>query len=321
MRRVVIGTRGSALATWQARHVASALSARGGGLRVELRVIRTRGDRALQTPLHAMGDKGLFTREIEEALLAGEVDLAVHSLKDLPTQLPDGLVLGAVPEREDPADVVVSKAAPCLEALPGGAVVLTGSLRRRAQVLHRRPDLNVRDVRGNVPTRLRKLDESDACAIVLARAGLVRLGLAGRISRRLDPAEFLPACGQGALAVEVRGDDRALSELLRSIDHAASRAAVTAERALLAALGGGCQVPIGAYARTQAGAGTLALTGMVANLDGSRLMRRTVTGACAAGRGAEDLGRRLAELLLADGCGDILEEVASGASGSSEAGG
>lgn len=320
MRPLVIGTRGSELAMWQARHVASALSARAGGRRVELRVIRTRGDRDLQTPLHAIGqrppipnhrdrslDKGLFTRQIEEALLAGEVDLAVHSLKDLPTQLPDGLLLGAVPEREDPADVVVSKAAPHLEALPAGAVVLTGSLRRRAQVLHRRPDLNVRDVRGNVPTRLRKLAESDACAIVLARAGLVRLGLAGRISHRLEPAEFLPACGQGALAVEVRHDDEALSELLRSIDHAASRAAVTAERAFLAALGGGCQVPIGAYARPEPGAASLVLTGMVANLDGSRLMRRTLTGACVGSRGAADLGRRLAEVLLADGCGGILK--------------
>lgn len=309
MSLVVIGTRGSPLALWQSNHVRDALMASRSDLEVRLEIIRTVGDDNLRTPLHAILDKGLFTRQIEEALLARTVDLAVHSLKDLPTELPDGLSVAAISARQDPADVLVATGSGTLETLSRGAEVLTGSLRRRAQLLHARPDLRVSSVRGNVGTRLRKLDESGASAIVLAGAGLVRLGLDGRITERLDPVAFLPACGQGALAVEIRSDDSRVRELLRVIDNAESRHAVTAERAFLGALGGGCQVPIGAYAVKSGPDSAFTLTGMVANLDGSRLLRAeltsTVDGMDAAGR----LGRDLAAKLIADGCREILDEA------------
>jgi len=301
MSRIVIGTRGSPLAAWQADFVRTALLAEHEGLEVDVQVIRTRGDQAVQAPLHAMEGKGLFTKEIENALLAGTIDLAVHSLKDLPTDLPDGLDLAAVAAREDPADVLVCGEGLTLATLPQGAEVLTGSLRRRAQLMHLRRDLKVSPVRGNVQTRLRKLDESDAEAMVLARAGLSRLGLLDRATERLDPAEFLPACGQGALGIETRGDDASLRELLAPLDDAASRSAVGAERAFLAALGGGCQVPMGAYARIAGDGAALTITGMVADIDGSRLLRRTVEASFDGVAAAESLGRRLADRLRADG--------------------
>jgi len=310
VREIVIGTRGSDLALWQANFVLSALTSQHAGLRVGLEVIRTKGDRALQTALHKMPDKGLFTREIENALLGGSIDLAVHSLKDLPIEPVDGLVVGAITAREDPADALVAKEAGTLDTLPRGAVVLTGSLRRRAQVLHRRADLKVRDVRGNVGTRLRKLAESDAAAIVLARAGLVRLGLSERITERLDPTEFLPACGQGALAIEIRRDDALMKELIEPLADAKSHAAVTAERALLAALGGGCRAPVGACATVADRGAKLTLTAMVANLDGSRLLRGTMTAPFGDTGDAEALGQRLADKLREDGCQEILDQVA-----------
>ncbi|MCK4375072.1 MAG: hydroxymethylbilane synthase, partial [Candidatus Brocadiae bacterium] len=207
MRRLKIGTRGSELALWQAGYVRDALRRAHPGLEVALEVIRTRGDDVPDAGPAPTEGKGLFTGEIERALLTGGVDLAVHSLKDLPTQPVGGLALAAFPERADPADALVARDGLTLDSLPHGAQVLTGSPRRRAQLLRRRPDLKVSPVRGNVQTRLGKLDESDAHAIVLARAGLVRLGLADRVTERLDPADFVPACGQGALAVEIRGDD------------------------------------------------------------------------------------------------------------------
>ena len=311
MSRVVIGTRGSPLALWQANHVRDALIASRSDLEIQLEIIRTKGDRALHAPLHTMLDKGLFTREIESALLAGTIDLAVHSLKDLPTELPDGLSLAAVTAREDPADVLVAKNEGTLETLPKGATVLTGSLRRRAQLLHHRPDLRISSVRGNVETRLRKLSQCEAQAMVLARAGLVRLGLSDRVTERLDPAKFLPACGQGALAIETRCDDSPVRELLQPVDDAESRFAVTAERAFLAALGGGCQVPIGAYARTTGDAAPLTITGIVANIDGSRLLRKTIEAVVTQLEAAEELGQRLAEELRAEGCQEILDEVMS----------
>ena len=238
MTLIVIGTRGSELALWQANHIRDCLLAGHSDVEVELEIIRTKGDKVLETPLHAMLDKGLFTRQIEDALLAGKVDLAVHSLKDLPTESPERLALAAVPAREDPADALISKDGLALADLPAGSAVLTGSLRRGAQLLHLRPDLELRPLRGNVRTRLRKLTESDAAATVMARAGLVRLGLDGHITERLDPTEFLPACGQGALGLQIRQDDAVVHDRLAFLDDPDARYAVSAERSFLAALGG-----------------------------------------------------------------------------------
>jgi hydroxymethylbilane synthase len=305
---VRIGTRGSALALWQARYVKSRLAALAPGTAVEIQVIKTSGDLIQDRALLEVGGKGLFVKEIQVALLAGEVDLAVHSLKDLPTEETAGLALSAVALREDPADALVSKGGVALADLPAGAEVLTGSLRRRAQLLHARPDLKVSPVRGNVETRLRKLDESAARAMVLARAGLVRLGLEGRVAQRLDPAEFLPACGQGALAIQTRADDPAGGGLVAALDDPPTRVAVAAERAFLAELGGGCQVPVGAYARA-AGGGALAVTGMAATLYGSRLLRRTIAGVCADAAASAALGRRLAGEICSAGGDEILREV------------
>lgn len=311
MNLLKIGTRGSPLAMWQAEHVRRALVEAHPSLTVELEVIRTTGDVLLEPPLSRIGGTGVFTKEIENALLKRRVDVAVHSLKDLPTQLADGLCLAAVLEREDPADALVSREGRTLARLPVGAKILTGSLRRQAQLLHRRPDLKIAQARGNVQTRLRKYEESDAHAIVLARAGLVRLELAGRITERLDPADFLPACGQGALAVEVRADDARTAKLCGALDHPATHRATTAERAFLAALGGGCLAPVGAYGRPTTGGKSFVLTGMVASLDGSRLLRQTITGVAADPGEATALGKRLAEQLLADGAAEILRDVAS----------
>lgn len=311
MTELLIGTRGSALAMWQADFVRKALLEQHPSLRIHLEVIRTRGDRVKDMPLSVMGGKGIFTKEIERALLAGSVDLAVHSLKDLPTSLPEGLVIGAVAAREDPADVLIARYELTLEQLPRAAKVMTGSLRRKAQLLHRRPDLTILPVRGSIQTRLMKFEKSSADAILLARAGLARLGLDSRIVERLDPASFLPACGQGALAVEIRADDARLAELCRTLDDSESRAATCAERSFLAALGGGCQVPVGAYARLAGGPAEITVTGMVANLDGSRLLRRTISGRVAGADGAAALGRELAEVLRSAGCEAILADAMS----------
>jgi len=311
MSRLVIGTRGSRLAMWQAKSVRHALLRAHGSVEIELKVVRTRGDRIRRAPLHSVGGTGLFTRELEEALLDGRVDLAVHSLKDLPTALPEGLSLAAVPMRDDPADAVVAKDRMTLEMIPPGATVLAGSLRRAAQLLHRRGDLEVAPVRGNIETRLRKLENSDARAIVLARAGLTRLGLGDRITQRLDPREFLPACGQGALGVETRRDDARAGELVAAIDDPAAHCTTSAERAMLGALGGGCHVPVGATARLTEDGMKLEITGMVASLDGACMVRRDVRGGVPGQSvsAAEALGRRLAEMLLADGGREILERL------------
>ena len=310
MRRLVIGTRGSELALWQANHVRDALRARGDGLEVTLEIIRTTGEEAVEDPLYHMLDKGLFTRQIEQALLDGRVDLAVHSLKDLPTQLPDGLEIAAVTAREDPADVLVAKDGLTLDRLPEGAAVLTGSLRRRSQLLHLRPDLRVPPVRGNVPTRLRKLAESDAAATIMARAGLVRLALEGHITERLEPTEFLPACGQGALALQVRCGDDGVRELVAPLNDPQTRHAVSAERAFLADLQGGCQVPLGAYAQVADNGTSLRMMGMVASLDGVRLLRAAGSVPLDGPDAPGQLGRKLAADLRAAGCQEILDSVA-----------
>jgi len=301
-----VGTRGSALAVWQTEHVRARLHAAGFATsRVE---IRTTGDMVQHVPLARIGGRALFTRQIDDAMLDGRIDLAVHSLKDLPTTLPDGIVLVAVGEREDPRDALVGRGPLTWEELPKGAVVATSSLRRRAQLLRGRSDLEVRDVRGNVDTRLGKLDGShDWTAIVLAAAGLVRLGYESRIGQRLPPAVMLPAPGQGALAVTAREGDAAAASAARSIHHGPTALAVTAERAFLRTLEGGCQVPVGALASPEGG--VLRLHGRVVSLRGERAIEGQETSAARDEREADDLGVRLADLLLDDGAASILAEV------------
>jgi len=309
MDTLILGSRGSQLALWQARHVSALLREAVAGLEVRVEIIRTTGDRVQNHALHEIGGKGLFTKEIEDALLAGQIDLAVHSLKDLPTEFPPELTLGAVPAREDPADVLVGPGATSLDDLPHGAVVLTGSLRREAQVRHRRGDLQIEGVRGNVETRLRKRRESGAAALVLARAGLVRLDLADEIACRLDPTEFLPACGQGALGIEIREGDSRVAGIVQRIEVAADRYATTAERAMLAELGGGCQAPVGAFGRFAEDGQTMTLTGMVADPDGRRLIRREQAGSVTGDAEADALGRALAREIIQAGGREILDAI------------
>jgi hydroxymethylbilane synthase len=295
---LVIASRGSQLALWQARWVQSQLAALGRDSVIE--IVKTTGDKITDVPLAKVGGKGLFTKEIEEALLDGRADLAVHSLKDLPTELPAGLALAAVPEREDPHDAIVGKR---LDELPQGARVGTSSLRRAAQLRHLRPDLSLESVRGNLDTRLRKLDEGHYDAVVLAAAGLKRLGWAKRIAEILPSSVMCPAVGQGALAIETRVEGNGLLASA-ALDHPETHQSVTAERGLLAALGGGCQVPIGAHAKVQDG--RLNLVALVASPDGSEIVRGEIEGAVAA---AESLGRDLGADLLARGARRILEAV------------
>ncbi|MCJ7544921.1 MAG: hydroxymethylbilane synthase [Phycisphaerae bacterium] len=309
MKRLVLGTRGSPLAMWQAHWVAQALR-RAAGVEAELKVITTRGDRLLDADAPAAG-KGLFTKELERALLAGEIDLAVHSLKDLPVDSPAGLLLGAVPLREDPADVLVSRQAASLEDLPRGSAVLCGSPRRRAQVLARRPDLDAQPVRGNIHTRLAKFDASSTAGMILARAALTRLGLEDRIRCRLDPADFLPAPGQGALAIQCRADGAEPRRLAEDIDDARAHAATACERAVLEGLGGGCRMPIGAYARLAGDGAALVVTALAAAPDGSQLVKATMQAPCEDLAAARALGLKLAEHLKAAGAEDILRQLAS----------
>ena len=303
--RVRIGTRSSELALRQAREVAAALERLG--VAAELVTYTTVGDRRLDEPLHAIGAKGLFTEELEADLLAGRTDCCVHSLKDLPTASPAGLAVVAQLRREDPRDALVLRpgvAAASLGELPAGARVGTSSLRRRAQLLAARPDVEVLELRGNVPTRLRKVDEGQVDAAVLAAAGLHRLGLAARVAAYLEPPGWLPAAGQGAIAVQARAGDAPLVALLSRLDDAATTAATTAERSFLAGLEGGCQVPIGALVAPDDGVPTL--HGFVGALDGRRMLR----GAEPVGDAPAAAGRRLAESLRAAGADGILHELA-----------
>jgi hydroxymethylbilane synthase len=302
-----LATRGSRLALWQAEHVAERLRTAQPNLRVERVVLGTTGDRVRDRALSAVGERGLFTRELEQALCDRRVDVAVHSLKDLPTQFAAGLVLGAVLEREDPRDALLSRSGDGLQELPRGARIGTSSLRRRSQLLAARPDLEVRDLRGNLPTRIARLDHGDFDAIVLARAGLVRLRLAGRISEVLDARVMLPAVGQGALAVQCRADDERAKALLGGLDHAPTRLATAAERALLARLESGCQVPAGALARF-AGE-SLTLDAYVGDVDGSAGVRKRGAAAAADERAARALGVAVAEALLEAGAQPILSRL------------
>lgn len=296
-----IGTRGSRLALWQANYVADALRPLAAPRPVELVEIQTSGDQVRDRPLAQIGGIGVFTKEIQNELLANRVDVAVHSLKDLPTLPVEGLQLAAVPPRAPTGDVFISRKHRHFDDLQSGATVATGSLRRRAQILHRRPDLQLVGIRGNVDTRLRKLDEENLDALILAQAGLVRLGLDAAIRHVLDDTWMLPAVGQGALGLECRTGDEATLALLRRLDDRPTRQAVLAERAYLFALGGGCLVPIGALA-TVAG-DVLTLRGNVVAPDGKERIDGQVSGA---GEDAEALGKQLAETLLGQGARRLL---------------
>lgn len=309
MSKLTIATRGSALALWQANHVRAALERQDPELEVELLVVKTKGDKILDVPLAKVGGKGLFVKEIEQALVDRAADVAVHSMKDVPAELADGLHLAAVSAREDPRDALCSRDGSTLTELAPGACVGTSSLRRQCQVLALRPDLRIATLRGNVPTRLRKLDEGQFDAIMLAAAGLVRLGHADRITEALAPAVVLPAVGQGVLGIETRIDDESTTERVRRAMHDATAAAsVAAERAFLLRLGGGCQTPLAAHATTEAG--QVSIHGLVGRPDGGLLLRGHREGAEAQ---AEALGVALAEELLAQGAQGLIDEcVAAG---------
>ena len=301
-----IASRGSELALWQARAVEAALRAADPALEVEIAVIKTTGDRILDVPLAKIGDKGLFTKELDAALLAGEAHLAVHSLKDVPTRLPDGLALAAIGAREDPRDVLVLPPGRTgtLAELPAGARVGTSSLRRRAQLRALRPDVEVVDLRGNLNTRLAKLDRGEYDAILLAAAGVLRLGWEDRIAERLDPSAWLPAVGQGALGIVTRAGDAETAARLADFHDPFTAACTSAERALLAALEGGCQIPIGALALVDEDG--LTLYGLVADVDGERVLRDSENGSL---DDAVEVGRRLAARLVEMGAGEVLARI------------
>ncbi|MEO5352800.1 MAG: hydroxymethylbilane synthase [Magnetococcus sp. XQGC-1] len=299
-----IGTRGSALALWQAEWVKTALQTRHPTQGVDLVIIKTQGDKILDVPLAKVGGKGLFVKELEEALLAGEIDLAVHSMKDVPTVIPDGLELVAILEREDPRDVLLSVHHAGLSSLPRGAVVGSSSLRRQSQLLHLRPDLQVVSLRGNVNTRIGKLESGQFAAILLAAAGVKRLQLTRHVVEYLDPRQMIPANGQGAIGIETRQGDPRMAALLTPLHHTETGQCVRAERALLATLEGGCQVPIAGHAQLRGE--TLTLLGRVASLDGTEMITQEMEGSVTA---PESLGRRLAHLLLERGGRRILQEI------------
>lgn len=304
MPSLVIATRGSRLALAQAHWVAGALERLQPGLGVRLEIIKTTGDKILDVPLAQVGGKGLFVKEIEDALLAGRAHLAVHSMKDVPSELPEGLVLAAVNRREDPRDVLISRVAGDIAGLPSGAAVGTSSLRRQAQLKALRPDLVMVALRGNVDTRLKKMDELGLAAVVLAAAGLNRLGLTDVPAAPIPVQTMLPAVGQGALGLETRADDAATRELVERLGHPDTAAAVAAERAFLARLEGGCQVPIAGHARLEDG--IVRFAGLVADLEGRRVVRGQ---GLAAPAEAATMGASVAEQMLADGAREILAQV------------
>ena len=299
-----IATRKSALALWQAEFVKAELERFHPDLTVELVPMSTQGDIILDTPLAKIGGKGLFVKELEQAMLDGRADIAVHSMKDVPVEFPEGLELNTICEREDPRDAFVSNKYKSLDELPQGAVVGTSSLRRQCQVRALRPDLDIRDLRGNVNTRLAKLDNGDYDAIILAAAGLLRLEMPERIADFIEPETSLPANGQGAVGIECRSDDERVKALLAPLEHTETRIRVLAERAMNRRLEGGCQVPIGAYALVNGE--QVHIRGLVGAVDGSEILRDEVSGSV---ENAEQLGVQLAEQLLAQGADQILAEV------------
>ncbi|NEX22018.1 hydroxymethylbilane synthase [Thiorhodococcus mannitoliphagus] len=299
-----IATRKSPLAMWQAEHTAARLKALHPGLEVEIIGMTTKGDRILDAPLAKVGGKGLFVKELEQGMLANEADIAVHSMKDVPVDFPEGLYLAVIMEREDPRDAFVSNKFESFEQLPQGACVGTSSLRRQCQIAQVRPDLRIEPLRGNVNTRLAKLDNGDYDAIILAAAGLVRLGFGERIRSRIEPAASLPAIGQGAIGIECRVDDPRVNGLIAPLNHADTADRVRAERAMNARLQGGCQVPIAGYATLDGD--QLHLKGLVGSPDGSRILRAEAEGP----RGdAEAIGTRVADDLLGQGADEILRAL------------
>jgi hydroxymethylbilane synthase len=303
LRHLRIGTRGSLLAKWQAEYVRKQLFA-GAGVEAEIVVIKTSGDKQQMAPLSEIGGKGIFIKELEEALLEETIDLAVHSVKDVPTDTPSRLMFPAVCRREDVRDCLVAANGATIASLRQGARVGTGSLRRQAQLRHIRPDLDVRDLRGNVDTRLRKVESGEYEAVMLAKAGLDRLGWSGRITETLSPEVFLPAVGQGAIAVECRLKDTGAAEVVAGLDDAESRTAIIAERSLLAALHGGCQVPLGAWARLERG--ELVMEACVCSVDGVQYIKQRAT---STPEHAAELGGHMATLLMEAGAESILREV------------
>ncbi|MGD9161123.1 MAG: hydroxymethylbilane synthase [Desulfobacteraceae bacterium] len=301
---IKIGTRGSKLALAQSRMVGEIIKKEHPDIDVELVIIKTKGDKIIDSPLSKIGGKGLFVKEIEEALLETRVDIAVHSIKDVPAELPDGLGIPFFPEREDPSDAFLSVKYKKFEELPEGSRIGTGSLRRSSQLLNKRPDTEIIPIRGNVDTRIKKLESGELDAILLATSGLRRLGLSSKIKQLLPPFDFIPAVGQGALGLEVRVDDVECNKLIEFLNHPETALAVRAERAFLNKLEGGCQVPIGAYAFIEGN--TIVIHGMVSELDGSRIIKDSLTGTC---EQPEQAGETLAAGLLDMGADKILAEI------------
>ena len=306
-QKIIIGSRGSELAIWQANFVKKELEKKNKNVAVEIKIIKTKGDKILDVALSKIGDKSLFTKELEIELLNKNIDLAVHSLKDLQTTIPKGLKLAAVTKRHNVQDVLIArKKGEAIFNLPDGATIATGSLRRRCQLLHLRPDLKIVDLRGNVPSRIKKFMESDWDAIILARAGVERLKLNKHISSIIKTDFILPAVGQGALGIETRADNKFVNNIVKSIHHEDTYKAVLAERALLKALEGGCQVPIGAFADIKQNG--LFIDALVGSLDGSLTFRKKIRGSK---YNPEKLGRELAKDLLKAGAKIILDEIYS----------
>ncbi len=301
--KLVIGTRGSKLALWQSEYIRGLIEELTG-IPVELKVIKTTGDKILDVPLAKVGGKGLFTKEIEVELAAGTVDLAVHSMKDVPTELPEGLGIRMMPPRVDPRDVIVSGAGYDLTTLPVGATLGTSSLRRRSQVIALRPDLKIVDVRGNLDTRMRKAETGELDAVILASAGITRLGWEDRITHYIEPDQMVSAVGQGAIGVEIREDDEFMAEVCAKLTDADTFCCVSAERVVMRKLEGGCQVPIGAYARIVGG--TLVMDAFVGSVDGTRQVRERLEGSV---EDPIELGERMVALLLEHGADAILSEI------------
>ncbi|MDQ7055730.1 MAG: hydroxymethylbilane synthase [Persephonella sp.] len=305
--RIRIGTRKSKLALWQANFVANRLKEHFPDIQVELVKITTKGDKILDVPLAKVGGKGLFVKEIEEAMLRGEIDIAVHSLKDVPTYFPEGLGLIAITEREDPRDAFLSVRYSSIDEMPEGAVLGTSSLRRKAQILINRKDLVIKDLRGNVDTRIRKLQDREYDGIILAYAGLKRLGLQNKVRQVFEPDYMIPAVAQGFLGIEARLDDEKTREIVSVLNHRESQIRATAERAFWKRLEGGCQVPLAAY--SEISEDKLKITGFVSDLTGNRFFKDSITGVV---EDAEGLGEKLAEKLLEMGAKEVLEEIYGG---------
>ncbi len=299
-----IGTRGSKLALWQADWVKSAIEVGHPGLTTQIEIIKTKGDKILDVPLAKVGGKGLFVKEIEDALTNGRIDLAVHSMKDMPAEIPEGLCIGAIPKRENPQDVLISKQNRKFFKLRNGAHIGTSSLRRAAQLLYARPDIVIHPLRGNLDTRLKKLETENLDAIVLAAAGVHRLGVEDRIAEYLDEKLMLPAVGQGALCIEIRKEDHDVKSVLTSLDHYDTRLVVLGERSFLNRLRGGCQVPVAGHGQLKNQ--TLTLYGLVASLDGRTLIKENLSGP---GHDSERIGKQLADRLLSMGADKILKET------------